>query len=130
MFTACQPSVLSPHARCGAHLLNGGPAGLTTDETRHRAFLSSEARSRSGYRPAQEGDAQKGPMTSRCRAAPNGRRGLSSCSRSSTSSFNEGYAATAGGRLVRPGLCLRRKRLGRILAGLMPEDSEVLASWP
>ena len=40
--------------------------------------------------------------------------------------FNEGYAATAGDDLVRPGLCLEAQRLGRILAGLMPEDSEVL----
>jgi predicted RNA polymerase sigma factor len=40
--------------------------------------------------------------------------------------FNEGYAATAGDDLVRPGLCLEAQRLGRILAGLMPEDAEVL----
>jgi len=40
--------------------------------------------------------------------------------------FNEGYAATAGGDLVRPDLCLEAQRLGRILAGLMPEDAEVL----
>ena len=39
--------------------------------------------------------------------------------------FNEGYAATAGDDLVRPGLCLEAHRLGRILAGLMPEDAEV-----
>ena len=40
--------------------------------------------------------------------------------------FNEGYAATAGDDLVRPGLCLEAQRLGRMLAGLMPEDAEVL----
>ena len=39
---------------------------------------------------------------------------------------NEGYAATAGDDLVRPGLCLEAQRLGRMLAGLMPEDAEVL----
>ena len=39
--------------------------------------------------------------------------------------FNEGYAATAGDDLVRPGLCLEAQRLGRMLAGLMPEDAEV-----
>ena len=40
--------------------------------------------------------------------------------------FNEGYAATAGDDLVRPGLCLEAQRLGRMLAGLMPGDAEVL----
>jgi predicted RNA polymerase sigma factor len=40
--------------------------------------------------------------------------------------FNEGYAATAGEDLVRPGLAQEALRLGRILAGLMPEDAEVL----
>ena len=39
--------------------------------------------------------------------------------------FNEGYAATAGEDLVRPSLCLEAQRLGRILAGLMPEDAEM-----
>ena len=39
--------------------------------------------------------------------------------------FNEGYAATAGEDLIRPALCAEAQRLGRILAGLMPEDPEV-----
>lgn len=38
--------------------------------------------------------------------------------------FNEGYAATAGDDLVRPSLCLEAQRLGRMLAGLAPEDGE------
>src|SRR3546814_14817566 len=41
--------------------------------------------------------------------------------------FNEGYAATSGPDLVRPPLCAEAQRLGRILAGLMPEEPEVLA---
>ncbi len=40
--------------------------------------------------------------------------------------FNEGYAATAGEDLIRPALCAEAQRLGRILAGLMPEEPEVL----
>lgn len=39
--------------------------------------------------------------------------------------FNEGYAATAGDRWTRPELCNEALRLGRVLAGLMPEESEV-----
>jgi RNA polymerase sigma factor (sigma-70 family) len=39
--------------------------------------------------------------------------------------FNEGYAATAGGDWMRPELCDEATRLGRILAGLMPNEPEV-----
>jgi RNA polymerase sigma-70 factor, ECF subfamily len=39
--------------------------------------------------------------------------------------FNEGYAATAGDDWVRPDLCEDALRLGRVLAGLMPKESEV-----
>ncbi len=39
--------------------------------------------------------------------------------------FNEGYTATAGDEWVRPSLCEDALRLGRILAELMPEESEV-----
>jgi RNA polymerase sigma-70 factor (ECF subfamily) len=40
--------------------------------------------------------------------------------------FNEGYAATAGADLVRRGLCEEAIRLARTLAGLMPDEPEVL----
>jgi RNA polymerase sigma-70 factor (ECF subfamily) len=39
--------------------------------------------------------------------------------------FNEGYAATAGDDWLRPALCEDALRLGRILAGLAPDVSEV-----
>ena len=39
--------------------------------------------------------------------------------------FNEGYSATAGDDWLRPALCEDALRLGRILAGLMPEEPEV-----
>ena len=39
--------------------------------------------------------------------------------------FNEGYSATAGEDWVRPALCEDALRLGRILAGLAPEEPEV-----
>ena len=39
--------------------------------------------------------------------------------------FNEGYSATAGDDWVRPALCEEALRLGRVLAGLAPDESEV-----
>lgn len=39
--------------------------------------------------------------------------------------FNEGYSATAGSDWMRPALCFDALRLGRVLAGLMSEESEV-----
>jgi predicted RNA polymerase sigma factor len=39
--------------------------------------------------------------------------------------FNEGYAATAGDDWMRPALCEDALRLGRILAELVPDESEV-----
>ena len=39
--------------------------------------------------------------------------------------FNEGYAATAGDDWMRPALCEEALRLGRILAGLAPDEAEV-----
>src|SRR5690606_30418214 len=39
--------------------------------------------------------------------------------------FNEGYSATAGEDWMRPALCEEALRLGRILATLAPEESEV-----
>jgi RNA polymerase sigma-70 factor (ECF subfamily) len=40
--------------------------------------------------------------------------------------FNEGYAASAGPRLVREALCVEAIRLGRLLVELMPEEPEAM----
>ncbi|MDQ0379744.1 RNA polymerase sigma factor [Amycolatopsis thermophila] len=40
--------------------------------------------------------------------------------------FNEGYTASAGDELVRADLCAEAIRLTRVLAGLMPDEPEVL----
>jgi RNA polymerase sigma-70 factor, ECF subfamily len=39
--------------------------------------------------------------------------------------FSEGYAASSGEQLIRAGLCAEAIRLGRLLAGLMPDEPEV-----
>jgi RNA polymerase sigma factor (sigma-70 family) len=39
--------------------------------------------------------------------------------------FNEGYSATAGEDWTRPDLCAEAVRLGRVLAGLAPDEPEV-----
>jgi RNA polymerase sigma-70 factor (ECF subfamily) len=39
--------------------------------------------------------------------------------------FNEGYSATAGDDWMRPALCAEALRLGRVLAGLAPDEPEV-----
>jgi predicted RNA polymerase sigma factor len=39
--------------------------------------------------------------------------------------FNEGYSATAGDDWMRPALCEEALRLGRVLAGLVSDESEV-----
>jgi RNA polymerase sigma-70 factor (ECF subfamily) len=40
--------------------------------------------------------------------------------------FNEGYSASSGDALVREDLCAEAVRLGRVLAGLMPDEPEVV----
>jgi predicted RNA polymerase sigma factor len=39
--------------------------------------------------------------------------------------FNEGYSATSGADWIRPELCAEAQRLGRLLASLMPRQTEV-----
>ena len=103
--------------------------GLTTDEIA-RAFLSSEATIAQRIVRAKKAIAKAGLSLRGTARRPNGRRGCPSVLEVIYLIFNEGYAATAGDDLVRPGLCLEAQRLGRMLAGLMPEDAEVFGSWP
>ena len=121
IFTACHP-MLSPDARAALTLKVVG--GLTTDEIA-RAFLSSEATIAQRIVRAKKAIAKAGLTFEVPRGAERAAR-LPSVLEVIYLIFNEGYAATAGDDLVRPGLCLEAQRLGRILAGLMPEDAEVL----
>jgi RNA polymerase sigma factor (sigma-70 family) len=121
IFTACHP-MLSSDARAALTLRVVG--GLTTDEIA-RAFLSSESTIAQRIVRAKKAIAKAGLTFETPRGAERAAR-LPSVLEVVYLIFNEGYAATAGQDLVRPDLCLEAQRLGRMLAGLMPEDAEVL----
>jgi RNA polymerase sigma factor (sigma-70 family) len=121
IFTACHP-MLSPDARAALTLRVVG--GLTTDEIA-RAFLSSEATIAQRIVRAKKAIAKAGLAFEVPRGAERAAR-LPAVLEVLYLIFNEGYAATAGDDLVRPGLAQEAQRLGRILAGLMPDEPEVL----
>jgi len=120
IFTACHP-ILSADARAALTLRVVG--GLTTDEIA-RAFLSSEATIAQRIVRAKKTIGKAGITFEVPRGAERAAR-LASVLEVIYLIFNEGYAATAGDDLVRPSLCLEAQRLGRVLAGLAPEDAEV-----
>ncbi|MES2056870.1 MAG: DUF6596 domain-containing protein [Pseudomonadota bacterium] len=118
IFTACHP-IVSADARAALTLRVIG--GLTTDEIA-RAFLSSEVTIAQRIVRAKKTIGKAGLSFEVPRGAERAAR-LSSVLEVVYLIFNEGYAATAGDDLVRPGLCLEAQRLGRILAALMPEEA-------
>lgn len=118
IFTACHP-ILSPDARAALTLRVVG--GLSIDEIA-RAFLSSETAIAQRIVRAKKAIAKAGLAFEVPRGAERAAR-LPSVLEVVYLIFNEGYAASAGDDLVRPGLCLEAQRLGRILAGLMPKDA-------
>ncbi|MFS2109414.1 RNA polymerase sigma factor [Sphingomonas sp. Sphisp140] len=121
LFTACHP-ILSAEARAALTLRVIG--GLTTDEIA-RAFLSNEPTIAQRIVRAKKTIGKAGLAFAVPRGAERAAR-LASVLEVIYLIFNEGYAATAGEDLVRPSLCMEAQRLGRILAGLMPQDAEVL----
>lgn len=120
IFTACHP-VLSPDARAALTLRLIG--GLGTDEIA-RAFLTSEPTIAQRIVRAKKTIGQAGLTFEVPRGSERAGR-LASVLEVIYLIFNEGYAATAGEDLVRPALCDEARRLGRILAGLAPEEPEV-----
>lgn len=121
IFAACHP-VISPEARAALTLRLVG--GLTVEEIA-RAFLSNEAAVAARITRAKKAIAKAGVAFEVPRGAELAAR-LASVLEVVYLIFNEGYAATAGRSLVRPPLCAEAQRLGRILAGLMPDEPEVL----
>ncbi|WP_255247058.1 RNA polymerase sigma factor [Sphingopyxis sp. GW247-27LB] len=121
IFAACHPAI-SPEARAALTLRLVG--GLTVEEIA-RAFLSNEAAIAARITRAKKAIAKAAVAFE----VPRGRAlapRLASVLEVIYLIFNEGYAATSGPDLVRPPLCAEAQRLGRILAGLMPDEPEVL----
>ncbi|MBP0592395.1 RNA polymerase sigma factor [Paraburkholderia sp. LEh10] len=120
VFTACHP-VLSKDARVALTLRLLG--GLTTDEIA-RAFLVPEPTvAQRIVRAKKTLAAAKVPFD--VPQANDRAVRLTSVLEVIYLIFNEGYSATAGDDWMRPALCEEALRLGRVLAGLMPDESEV-----
>ena len=120
IFTACHP-VLSTEARVALTLRLLG--GLTTDEIA-RAFLVPEPTVAQRIVRAKRTLAARAwhsscPRRATCPA------GCRRCWRSSTSSSTRATRPPPETDWMRPALCEEALRLGRILAGLMPEEPEV-----
>jgi RNA polymerase sigma factor (sigma-70 family) len=120
IFTACHP-VLSTEARVALTLRLLG--GLTTEEIA-RAFLVPEATVAQRIVRAKRTLAEAHVPFEVPHGAERSAR-LSSVLEVIYLIFNEGYSATAGDDWMRPALCEDALRLGRILAGLVPNEPEV-----
>lgn len=120
VFTACHP-VLSTEARVALTLKLLG--GLATDEIA-RAFLVPEATIAQRLVRAKRTLAEARVPFEVPGAAERGER-LAAVLEVIYLVFNEGYSATSGGHWTRPALCEDALRLGRVLAELAPEESEV-----
>jgi len=120
IFVACHP-ILSAEARVALTLRLLG--GLTTDEIA-RAFLIPETTvAQRIVRAKRTLAAARVPFE-----VPNAserRERLASVLEVIYLIFNEGYAATAGDAWMRPALCEDALRLGRMLAALVGDESEV-----
>ena len=120
VFTSCHP-VLSMESRVALTLRLLG--GLTTEEIA-RAFLVPEPTIAQRIVRAKRTLAEKQVPFEIPRGAELAQR-LSSVLEVIYLIFNEGYSATTGEDWMRPALCDDALRLGRILAELAPQESEV-----
>ena len=120
VFTACHP-VLSAEGRVALTLRLLG--GLTTEEIA-RAYLVPTATVAQRIVRAKRTLTEAAVPFEVPRGDERAKR-LASVLEVIYLIFNEGYSATAGDDWMRPGLCEDALRLGRILAGLMPDEGEV-----
>ncbi|MFD6987552.1 RNA polymerase sigma factor [Streptomyces sp. NPDC059943] len=122
VFVSCHP-VLSTEARVALTLRLLG--GLTTDEIA-RAYLVPEPTVAQRIVRAKRALARAGVPFEVPYGAERDAR-LASVLEVIYLVFNEGYSATAGDDLLRPGLCEDALRLARVLSALMPDEPEVHA---
>jgi RNA polymerase sigma-70 factor, ECF subfamily len=120
IFTACHP-VLSVQARVALTLRLLG--GLSTAEIARAYLVPEPTIAQRIVRAKKTLAAAAVPVE--VPAAPGRPARLSSVLEVIYLIFNEGYSATSGGDWMRPALCEDALRLGRILAQLMPGESEV-----
>ena len=120
IFIACHP-VLTTEARAALTLRLMG--GLTTDEIA-RAFLVAEPAIAQRIVRAKRALTEANVPFEVPRGAEMAAR-LGSVLEVIYLIFNEGYSATSGDDWMRPALCEEALRLGRILAGLAPDEPEV-----
>ena len=120
MFICCHP-VLTSEAQCTLTLKLVG--GLTTREIA-RAYLTTEATVAQRIVRAKRTLAEAGAAMEEPSEAERDQR-LTTVLSAIYLLFNEGYSATGGSEWIRPTLCDEALRLGRILASLAPQDSEV-----
>jgi RNA polymerase sigma factor (sigma-70 family) len=120
IFTACHP-VLSSEARVALTLRLLG--GLKTEEIA-RAFLVPEPTIAQRIVRAKR-SLTEARVPFEVPAAEERAKRLASVLEVIYLIFNEGYSATAGSDWLRPALCEDALRLGRILAGLAPNEAEV-----
>src|SRR4249919_763460 len=120
VFIACHP-VLSTDAQVALTLRLLG--GLGTDEIA-RAFLQPEATiAQRIVRAKRSLEKARAPFEVPGREERAAR--LASVLGVIYLIFNEGYSATSGDDWMRPQLCEEALRLGRVLAGLAPDEAEV-----
>ena len=120
VFISCHP-VLSTEARVALTLRLLG--GLTTPEIA-RAFLTPEPTVAQRIVRAKR-TLTEAKVAFEVPRGPDRAARLSSVLEVIYLIFNEGYSATAGDDWMRPALCEDALRLGRILAGLAPQEAEV-----
>ncbi|HJT78437.1 MAG TPA: RNA polymerase sigma factor [Gemmataceae bacterium] len=120
LFTACHPA-LPTEARVALTLRLLG--GLTTEEIA-RAFLVPAPTVAQRIVRAKRTLAEK-QVPFEVPRGPERNARLASVLEVIYLIFNEGYTATAGADWMRPALCEDALRLGRILAGLAPQEPEV-----
>ena len=120
MFIACHP-ILAPEARVGLTLRL--LASLTTEEIARAFLVPVSTIAQRIVRAKRTLTEARVPFEAPVGVELDAR--LASVLQVIYLVFNEGYSATAGDDLIRAGLCEDALRLGRILVGLAPQESEV-----